>query len=134
MGAREADHAVVWMVQKNEKKDDATQPPPLLKGEGPLRAQPIKIIAASNHDTLHPASRLNYARAYTIEHDAEVSFIGEIDKKYFARFMSTWKRVLTEYEDDGDMVVEEEILRATPLEHDTPRSEMSYEADSARWE
>lgn len=42
---------------------------------------------------LDPASRLNYAKVYTVEHNVKVYFIGQVDKRYEQKVVDDYKAV-----------------------------------------
>ncbi len=68
-GIKSQDHAIIYM--------DGTEPT-LLEGEEHLSLQPIKAIGRNPRVALEPASRINYSKTYTVEHNLEVHFIGHI--------------------------------------------------------
>lgn len=49
-----------------------------------LRKDPIKVDKAPNVEDLHPLSRLNYSKIYTVEHYVEVVDIGMVAKDCLA--------------------------------------------------
>ncbi|OBT61180.1 hypothetical protein VE03_09439 [Pseudogymnoascus sp. 23342-1-I1] len=53
-------------------------PPSKLSGEPELVNTPIRIEVASPRHDFDPASRLNYAKVYTVEHNVKVCFVGRI--------------------------------------------------------
>jgi hypothetical protein len=108
-GVRSQDHAIIWMVQKDGRDRKATTPPPMVEGEAYLQRRPIKIIAASKRDKLHPASRINYAKSYTVEHNSKVCFIGDIAKECLSQFKATFKEVILDAAADGGVIEEEEV-------------------------
>jgi len=68
-GVHADDHAIIY-----------TSRPTLLRGEMPLSKQPIKVKPDTIEHKLDPASRLNYAKVYTIEHNVKVWCIGRIHR------------------------------------------------------
>jgi hypothetical protein len=54
------------------------------------------MIPKTQRDKLEPASRINYAKVYTVEHNVKVCFIGHIaepsKKQMLGDFDNTWKK------------------------------------------
>src|SRR4051812_17878112 len=71
-GVHPSHHAVIY-----------TDQPKFLGGEDPARAmkQPVKVIPDRPQHKLDSASRLNYAKVYTVEHNVKVWFIGRLAKE-----------------------------------------------------
>ncbi|KAM3068126.1 hypothetical protein ACMFMG_011175 [Clarireedia jacksonii] len=71
-GVHPSHHAIIY-----------TDQPRLLQGEDPVRAmkQPVKVIPNGPQHKLDSASRLNYAKVYTVEHNVKVWFIGHLAKE-----------------------------------------------------
>jgi hypothetical protein len=76
-GVHPEDHALIYTQQKNHKG-----PPSLLKHEYPLTKKPIRVEPISPSHKLDPASRLNYAKLYTVEHNVKVFFVGWVAKEH----------------------------------------------------
>jgi hypothetical protein len=57
-----------------------TEQPRMIHGEGArgLTKRPIRVIPYEPQHKLDPASRLNYAKIYTVEHNVKVWFIGKL--------------------------------------------------------
>jgi hypothetical protein len=78
--------------------DDPAPKP--LPDEGLLSKSPIRVVPNSPREKLDPASRVNYAKIYTVEHNVKVAFIGHIAEsdqyKFNTDFDATWaaKRVM----------------------------------------
>jgi hypothetical protein len=66
-GVHANDHAIIY-----------TDRAMLVAGEADLAKRPIRVKPYSPEHLLEPASRLNYAKVYTVEYNAKVWFIGEI--------------------------------------------------------
>jgi hypothetical protein len=72
-----------------------------MEGEGALNKSAIKVIPKTPRDKLDPASRVNYAKIYTVEHNVKVQFIGQIagsDRwRFNTDFDATWaaKRLMS---------------------------------------
>jgi hypothetical protein len=71
-GVHAEDHAIIYTSTYPEE----------FAGEG-MRKKPIKVKPYSPQHKLEPASRLNYAKVYTVEYNVKVWFIGEIRKQTF---------------------------------------------------
>lgn len=58
--------------------------PPLLPNEKPLAIPAVRMILQSGRKVEHldPASRVNYAKIYTVEHNVKCVIIGSIDEGY----------------------------------------------------
>ncbi|ETN43157.1 uncharacterized protein HMPREF1541_02315 [Cyphellophora europaea CBS 101466] len=74
-------HAVVYSTSK---------PPSLLDGERPLTKTHIAVNCHGDHQ-LHRASRINFAKVTTIEHNVRVMDIGRIAPESLAHFNEYWK-------------------------------------------
>jgi hypothetical protein len=68
-GVRANHHAIIYTEQPN-----------MMYGEGErgLTRRPIRVIPSEPQHKLDPASRLNYAKIYTVEHNVKVWFIGKL--------------------------------------------------------
>jgi hypothetical protein len=73
-------HAVIFTG-----KGPVTQP-----GEK-LTKKSIRMLPNSEREKLDHASRINYAKVYTVEHNVKVFFIGSIAPKYEQRFLSEYQ-------------------------------------------
>jgi len=83
-GANAQDHAIIYTEVKGKKDQRVTE----LPHEKKLTKTPIRVEPRTPRDLLDPASRLNYAKIYTIEYNVKVCFIGKIHEesmKYFVR-------------------------------------------------
>lgn len=78
-GVHAEDHAQIYTPQKGKKG-----PPPLLPGEQ-LSKRAIRMDPISALHKLHPLSRINYAKLYTVEHNVKVYFIGWVAMNYQQR-------------------------------------------------
>jgi hypothetical protein len=76
-GVHAEDHAQIYTLDKNQKKA-----PPLKQGEFRLTKKAIRVDPISPSHKLDPASRLNYAKLYTVEHNVKVYFVGWVAKHY----------------------------------------------------
>ncbi|KAG4439648.1 hypothetical protein IFR05_004845 [Cadophora sp. M221] len=83
LGVKPEVHAIVYM--------DGQLPQPL-PGEA-LSLEPIKVNPKTNRDKLDPASRVNYAKIYTVEHNVKVQFIGKISDTSRRTFMNDFDLV-----------------------------------------
>lgn len=66
-GVHAGDHTIIY-----------TERPQLVPGEAKLANKPIRVRPYEPHHKLERASRLNYAKVYTVEYNVKVWFIGEI--------------------------------------------------------
>ncbi len=69
-GVHAGDHAIIY----------TTPQPARFAREDGMTKKPIKVKQYSPQHKLEVASRLNYAKVYTVEYNAKVWFIGEIRK------------------------------------------------------
>ena len=109
-GVKPQDHAIVYTSDKGQKrrKEEKDIPPEELEGEEKLIKKPIRINPLTPRDNLHPASRLNYAKIYTVEYNVKVAFVGTLHEKsvkYFKRDFNNTHADLapdpnTQYSDD----------------------------------
>ncbi|KAF4637804.1 hypothetical protein G7Y89_g282 [Cudoniella acicularis] len=85
-GAKADEHAVVYIGNR----------PPEIVEEPPLKNKSIRIQPVSLREKLHPKSRVNYAKIYTVEHNVKVFFIGEIhrnsERTFREDFDAAWGR------------------------------------------
>jgi hypothetical protein len=67
-----------------------------LKDERKLSKNPIQVISKAPRDKLHPGSRINYGKIYTVEHNVKVLFIGKLAKEsertLMTDFDATWSK------------------------------------------
>jgi uncharacterized protein DUF6590 len=77
-GVDPSTHAVIFMK-------DST--PTTGQREPKMAKKPIAMVPVSRHKKLHPMSRINFAKIYTVEHNMKVKHIGEIDEEYMHRLM-----------------------------------------------
>jgi hypothetical protein len=70
-GLHASDHAVIY-----------TGKAPLMKEREKITKRAIRMIPINPKHKLDNASRLNYAKLYTIEHNVKVQFIGAVAPKY----------------------------------------------------
>ena len=82
-GVHADEHAIIYTSQK----------PALLEGEKRLAKAPIKVKPYSPQHKLEPASRLNYAKVYTIEYNVKVWFIGEVEADYEWKLIAAYNEV-----------------------------------------
>jgi len=85
-GANLSSHAIVYMSKEGDKNPEPHA------GED-LILDPIRVVPKSDRDKLHPDSRINYAKLYTVEHNVKVFFIGEVHKKSSGRLMIAFNTV-----------------------------------------
>ena len=75
-------HAVVY--------DGKNKPPPLLRGEPSPSKQPIKIETEEGQK-LHVASRVNFCKPYTVEHNVKSLLVGRVSEDDMAKFMEYYR-------------------------------------------
>jgi hypothetical protein len=84
-GVKREEHAIIYTGE---------YPPYPIDGEDDLTKGAIRVIPRTPRDKLDPASRVNYAKIYTVEHNVKVQFIGSIapeDRYRFnTDFDATW--------------------------------------------
>jgi hypothetical protein len=68
-GVKPEDHAIIYT------RDN---PPREIDEEEKLRLHPIQVISKTPHHVLETASRINYAKIYTVKHNVKVCFIGHV--------------------------------------------------------
>jgi hypothetical protein len=64
-------------------------PPPLIPGENPRQLlRPIKINPTTNtYYDLKPASRIDFARIFTFEHNLPIAVLGHVDPNDLGQFL-----------------------------------------------
>ncbi|RFU30133.1 hypothetical protein B7463_g6191, partial [Scytalidium lignicola] len=91
-GARSQDHAAVFAVGEQ---------PQLLQGEDLLHRDPFPIAVEDVNIKIDPASRLNFAKIYTVEHNVKVRNIGRIDKTHVQRLKDYFYEVVMGNKNQG---------------------------------
>jgi hypothetical protein len=71
-----------------------------LPSENKLLKRPVRVENFSPRENLSVASRVNYAKIYTIEHNIKVCFIGKIHEQSKAIFFTEVRRILDESDDE----------------------------------
>jgi hypothetical protein len=71
-----------------------------LSGEKKLRKKAVRVTGTSPMDKLDKASRVNYRKIYTIEHNLKVCFIRQIHKDSEAIFFTAAKSALEGSDED----------------------------------
>jgi hypothetical protein len=75
-----------------------------------MTKKPIRMIPDTSEHHLDDASRINYAKVYTVEHNVKVYFIGKISRKYEQQVTTDYNsthRPLPDRPYDGDMTDED---------------------------
>lgn len=84
------EHAIIYTGDR---------PPKPIEGEEAPPNRPIQVVSKTHRDKLDKASRVNYAKIYTVEHNVKVQFIGRIAEsdrfRFNADFDATWARKRT---------------------------------------
>jgi hypothetical protein len=83
-GVKREDHAIIYTgkIAPNE-----------LKGEARLVLRPVQVVPKTPRDKLETASRINYAKIYTVEHNVKVLFIGHIAPASEHTFVTDFDRI-----------------------------------------
>jgi hypothetical protein len=83
-GVHAGDHSVIW-----------TEQPIMFPGEREkgLTKSPIRMIPGNSRIKLDNASRLNYAKLYTVEYNIKVWFIGKIDSGSEHKLLADYNNV-----------------------------------------
>ena len=68
-GLNVQDHAIIYT---------GPWPSPLLGGEQSLQKEPILVIPTDPRESLDVASRINFGKVYTVEHNLKVKDVGQI--------------------------------------------------------
>jgi len=71
-----------------------------LPGEKRLLKKAVRVTGTSSEDRLNKASRVNYSKIYTIEHNLKVCFIGQIHKDSESVFFTAVKTTLEGNDED----------------------------------
>lgn len=84
-------HAIVWAVWEGR------QEPGKLPGEEgmtklPLRMIPDRVPGNAQQEDLHPASRINFGKVYTVEHNVRIFGIGWIDPTHIHLVKSYYRQ------------------------------------------
>ncbi|KAF2453993.1 hypothetical protein BDY21DRAFT_354755 [Lineolata rhizophorae] len=91
-GVKVADHAVIF------SGDPTTTPPTSLSNEGEFTKRPIRVELGRNVDpeefALDPMSRINFAKAYTVEHNVKVIGIGVVAEEHHHLLHSYFRSAL----------------------------------------
>jgi len=86
-GVKAEDHAIIYT--------GAVAPPPL-PGENKISHRSVRVENDGARGNLAPASRVNYSKVYTVEHNVKVWFIGRIHKDSVATFFEDFKLILNQ--------------------------------------
>lgn len=68
--------------------------PELQPGEQTLSKPSVRMDPRKEKDRLDPASRINYAKIYTVEHNVKCVFIGSIDPNHRQRVVEEYNKTL----------------------------------------
>lgn len=80
-GVKPEDHTIIYTSERPIKKE----------GEQ-LANKPLRMIPDTSREKLDSASRINYAKLYTVEHNVEVHFIGQIAPKHLQQLWDDYLR------------------------------------------
>ena len=120
-GVHGRDHAVIFTGKSSS----------IFKGEK-LSKKAIRMIPDSSRHHLDPASRINYAKVYTVEHNVKVYFIGKISQKHEQQVTTDYNdthRPLPDRPFSGDMT-DEEFGHAEGTDPNYPARQMSQATSS----
>lgn len=81
-GVMAEDHCVIYTTSKPKTPSNEV-----------ITNTPIRMIPENTRENLHPASRMNYAKVYTVEHNVKVCFIGHISPKYEQQVILDYHRI-----------------------------------------
>lgn len=96
----------------------------MFKGEREkgLTRQPIRMEASSPRHKLDRASRLNYAKIYTVEHNVKVWFIGEVHQE-------SCEHLVADYNEMHPLLT---APTSNSISEDAPYDETPYQEEYAR--
>jgi hypothetical protein len=69
-------------------------PPRPVANEGKMLTIPIRIDPSEKFGTLHPASRVDYAKTYNIEHNVKVRPFGMVNSQSMNPLIRQWAQIL----------------------------------------
>ncbi len=92
-GVKPEDHAIIYTGDTAPKE---------VPGEGKLHKKAIRVKTDNAREKLAEASRVNYNKLYTIEHNYKVCFIGKIHPASEGTFFSDFKRKFDESDGEGE--------------------------------
>jgi hypothetical protein len=86
-------HAIIYST------DEPPQPrqdelPDLTRGELGMLGEPIRVNVLSKVNHLLPMSRINFAKVYTVEHNAKVFDVGQVAKEHLRLLRKYWEFVI----------------------------------------
>ena len=90
LGVKKSEHGIVYMGKRE---------PPLGHGESPERGEAGMVPTAIRVDPdytgarLHPMSRINYAKVYTIEHNVKVRSVGTVGPTFLGPLVNQFENV-----------------------------------------
>ncbi|KAH8591812.1 hypothetical protein B0O99DRAFT_631715 [Bisporella sp. PMI_857] len=81
-GVHSGDHAVIYTTETKGA-------PSIMPGEL-LAKKALRMVPKTPRDKLDLASRVNYAKVYTVEHNVKVFFVGRIEKSHEQRLVTDY--------------------------------------------
>jgi hypothetical protein len=81
-GVKPEDHTIIYTSDR-----------PKLKPGEYLTNKALRMVPDNPRERLDPASRMNYAKLYTVEHNVKVYFIGQIHLKYERQLEDDYLRI-----------------------------------------
>lgn len=73
---------------------DTQRQPQAVRGEGELGKRPISIVKSETAEVLHPASRINFQKVSSIEHNVRAMSVGKVSEASIGDFERYWKQHL----------------------------------------
>ena len=83
-GLNVQDHALIYT---------GATPPPLLLGEEELEKEPLRIIPTDSSYELDVASRVNFGKVYTVEHNLKVKDVGLISEQSLPKLLYHYNKL-----------------------------------------
>jgi len=72
------------------------EPPERTEMDAGIVKEPLEVKPDSRREKLHPLSRLNFSKVYTVEHNVKVKSIGRISKQSMPNFKIYWKEAFNQ--------------------------------------
>lgn len=81
-------------IQAHAIIHDSEDKPKMLKGEPMLSKTPIAVDRSPEADPLTYASRINFSKVTTVEHNVRAMAVGKVSQRSHANFMNYWRQHL----------------------------------------
>lgn len=123
-GVNPKDHAA--LVPKGKEQQ-------LISGEK-LTRDPLHLVIEDRHTKLSSASRINFSKVYTVEHNVKVYSVGRVAPEDIDRLKNYFRRTFDKVEDDespnGSSIIEEGADEDNePNNEDEEEVEEDYDAE-----